>query len=80
MITDGIRKQLWHLFQPTRLFSAKDEHGRYSECHHLAQMVAILGDPPLDFLQASKKSSEYWDENGKFFTPNPFPCTLSAVV
>lgn len=28
-------------------------------------MVAILGNPPLDFLAASKKSAEYWDQDGK---------------
>ncbi|CAD0114711.1 unnamed protein product, partial [Aureobasidium uvarum] len=46
------------------LFSAKGSDGQYSESHHLAQMVAILGNPPPDFLAASKKSAEYWDQDG----------------
>lgn len=58
-------QQLWDLFQPARLFSAKSSDGQYSESHHLAQMVAILGDPPPDFLAASETSSKYWDQNGE---------------
>lgn len=27
-------------------------------------MVAIMGPPPLDFLQRSKKSKQFWDEKG----------------
>ncbi|KAG9556661.1 kinase-like protein, partial [Aureobasidium melanogenum] len=57
---------LWDLFQPKKLFSAKGGDGQYSESHHLAQMVAILGNPPLDFLAASKKSARYWDQDGKW--------------
>lgn len=57
--------QLWDLFQPARLFNAKSSDGKYSESHHLAQMVAILGDPPLEFLAASEESSKYWNQNGE---------------
>ncbi|KAI5251000.1 protein kinase [Aureobasidium subglaciale] len=56
---------LWDLFQPERLFSAKRGDDQYSESHHLAQMVAILGDPPPGFLAASKKTAKYWDQDGK---------------
>jgi hypothetical protein len=58
-------QQLWDLFQPERLFSAKGSDGQYSGSHHLAQMVAILGDPPPEFLAASKESAKYWDQNGE---------------
>ncbi|KEQ90374.1 hypothetical protein AUEXF2481DRAFT_48747 [Aureobasidium subglaciale EXF-2481] len=57
---------LWDLFQPERLFSAKRGDDQYSESHHLAQMVAILGDPPPEFLAASKKTAKYWDQDGKW--------------
>ncbi len=36
-----------------------------NEAHHLANMTALLGPPPLEFLERSSKSREYWDENGK---------------
>lgn len=58
-------QQLWDLFEPARLFSAKSSDGRYSESHHLAQMVAVLGEPPPEFIAASEKSSKYWDQNGE---------------
>ena len=28
-------------------------------------MTALLGPPPLEFLERGSKSREYWDENGK---------------
>jgi hypothetical protein len=28
-------------------------------------MVAILGDPPPEFIEASNKSAKYWDRNGE---------------
>ncbi|GAB7354241.1 hypothetical protein MBLNU459_g4778t2 [Dothideomycetes sp. NU459] len=62
----GFGMTLWDLFQPERLFSARGEDGQYSECHHLAQMVAILGNPPLDFLRTSEKCLQYWDLDGKW--------------
>ena len=55
---------LWDLFEPRRLFSPHDSNRRYSEHLHLAQMVSILGPPPLDFLQRSEKSKLFWDEEG----------------
>ncbi|KAH0284078.1 kinase-like protein [Aureobasidium namibiae CBS 147.97] len=57
---------LWDLFQPERLFTAKSCDGQYSESHHLAQMVAVLGNPPPEFLAASKQSSKYWDQSGNW--------------
>jgi hypothetical protein len=39
-------------------------------------MVAILGDPPPEFLEASKKSAKYWDRNGKSKTN---PCLAARV-
>ncbi|KAF7186687.1 Serine/threonine-protein kinase SRPK [Pseudocercospora fuligena] len=55
---------IWDLFEPNRLFNPKDEVGNYSEEHHLASMVALLGPPPLELLQMSKRSQKYWNEDG----------------
>nr|POE71817.1 serine/threonine-protein kinase srpk [Quercus suber] len=55
---------IWDLFEPERLFTAADENGRYSEAHHLAQMVSVLGPPPQDFLRRSSRCEKYWDQNG----------------
>jgi serine/threonine-protein kinase SRPK3 len=34
-------------------------------------MIAIMGPPPLDFLQRSEKSKQYWDDDGNFNTLLP---------
>ena len=41
------------------------EEEEYSNRHHLAEMIALLGPPPVDFLRRSHTSSEYFDEDGK---------------
>ncbi|KAK4495633.1 hypothetical protein PRZ48_012901 [Zasmidium cellare] len=61
----GFAMVIWDLVEPDRLFTARDENGRYSEEHHLAQMVSVLGPPPQDFLQRSRKCEKYWDQNGE---------------
>jgi hypothetical protein len=48
------------------MFRGRDRDKKYSEAHMLAEMTALLGPPPLDFLQRSEKSFEFWDESGKF--------------
>ncbi|KAL1304358.1 hypothetical protein AAFC00_003362 [Neodothiora populina] len=71
----GFATTLWDLFEPEILFSAKNRKGQYSESHHLAQMVAILGNPPVDFLRASEKAVEYWHQDG--VSPQP---TLYSLI
>jgi serine/threonine-protein kinase SRPK3 len=39
-------------------------------------MVAILSDPPPEFLEGSKKSAKYWDRNGESRTN---PCFTARV-
>ena len=62
---NNVSTQLWDLLEPKRLFAARGEDGRYSEHHHLAQMIAIMGPPPLDFIHRSEKSRLFWDGQGK---------------
>ncbi|PSK53401.1 hypothetical protein B9Z65_8956 [Elsinoe australis] len=71
----GFSMTLWDLFEPSRLFSATGEDGRYSEQHHMVQMVAMMGPPSLDFLQRSKRSSLFWDDRGKWKGTVPTPDT-----
>ncbi|KAI9666019.1 MAG: hypothetical protein M1821_003954 [Bathelium mastoideum] len=66
---------IWELFEGTRLFPARNADGYYSERHHLAQMVAILGPPPLGFLRKSEKSRRFWDEDGTWIGEAPIPNT-----
>lgn len=47
------------------MFQGRNSKGEYDEMHHLAEMIAILGPPPLDFLKRSERSLRYWDETGQ---------------
>ncbi|KAK3074287.1 hypothetical protein LTR53_003398 [Teratosphaeriaceae sp. CCFEE 6253] len=71
----GFAMTLWDLFEPKRLFSPQGEDGRYSEAHHLAQMISIIGPPPQDFLRRSERSKRFWDEEGIWKGDAPVPET-----
>lgn len=50
--------------QSNHLFSAKDEDGKDSNLHHLAEMVSVLEPPPTDFLRRSEFATEIFDDQG----------------
>ncbi|KAI4144712.1 MAG: hypothetical protein L6R39_004062 [Caloplaca ligustica] len=56
----------WHIFQNKTLFNARDVNGERSSLHHMAQMVAVLGPPPLDYLQRTETSWDYFDNTGNW--------------
>ncbi|KAK3649216.1 hypothetical protein LTR56_007056 [Elasticomyces elasticus] len=68
---------LWDLLQPHTLFDPSDQNGEYSVQHHLAQMVAVMGPPPLDFLNRSERSWKYWDRDGTWKGDVPIPVGYS---
>lgn len=52
--------QAWDLLEPESLFHLYDaDDPARNEAHHLANMIALLGPPPLEFLKRSSKSREY---------------------
>ncbi|GLI73266.1 hypothetical protein PoHVEF18_001481 [Penicillium ochrochloron] len=56
----------WDLFEGRRLFYGVEPDARgYSTRAHLAEVVALLGPPPLDMLQRGKRSLEFFTEDGK---------------
>lgn len=57
--------QVWFLATGNNLFNSYDPDGTYSERHHLAEMVAFLGPPPVDFLRQSVESQKYRNDDGK---------------
>ncbi|OKL55776.1 hypothetical protein UA08_08894 [Talaromyces atroroseus] len=54
---------VWDLFEHNRIFQGKNPENGYDQVYHLAEMEAILGPPPLDFIKRSEHSLRYWDEN-----------------
>ncbi|KAI0134009.1 CMGC protein kinase [Xylariales sp. AK1849] len=69
----------WDLLEPGTLFLIYDANDpAQNEAHHLANIVALLGPPPLEFLERSSKSREYWDKNG--IVPIPETRTLDSLA
>ncbi|KAK3375702.1 kinase-like protein [Lasiosphaeria ovina] len=56
--------------------------GILNEAHHLADMVSLLGPPPLDLLKRSDKSRKYWDADGTWrgVVAIPESRTLESLV
>jgi serine/threonine-protein kinase SRPK3 len=54
---------MWDLLEGGHLFFAKKNRILDDE-QHLAEMVALLGPPPLELLERSEKCSQYWDSQG----------------
>lgn len=54
------------MFENKHLFNAHDGNGESSSLHHMAEMVAVLGLPPLDYLQRTETSWEYFDKAGNW--------------
>lgn len=47
------------------MFNSQDSDGKvYSTRAHLAEVIGLLGPPPLDLLQKGVRSSEFFDEKG----------------
>lgn len=51
---------MWDLLESRHLLDARGLDGRHSAVQHLAEMVALLRPPPLEFLQRSSESANYW--------------------
>ena len=47
------------------MFHGNDPNGKgYSTRAHLAEVIAMLGPPPLDLLNRGKRSQEFFSEDG----------------
>jgi serine/threonine-protein kinase SRPK3 len=54
---------MWDLLEGGHLFFAKKNRILDDE-QHLAEMISLLGPPPLEFLKRSKRCDQYWDSQG----------------
>ncbi|EXJ82333.1 CMGC/SRPK protein kinase [Capronia epimyces CBS 606.96] len=55
---------IWDLFENQQLFHAHDENNQPSATHHVAEMVAYLGLPLLEYMHRSEITSKVFDEQG----------------
>ncbi|KJZ70226.1 hypothetical protein HIM_10374 [Hirsutella minnesotensis 3608] len=65
---------IWDIFQGRHLFYGQDAIKKtYTTRAHLAEVVAVLGPPPLDFLQRGIRSREFFSEEGKWIASVDVP-------
>ncbi|KAI3012252.1 hypothetical protein CBS147346_629 [Aspergillus niger] len=58
---------IWDLFEGKHMFYGEDPDGKgYSTRAHLAEVIGLLGHPPLDLLQRGKRSHEFFTEDGQW--------------
>ncbi|KAJ9214878.1 hypothetical protein DTO166G4_3470 [Paecilomyces variotii] len=57
---------IWDLFEHRHLFSARDPKGKLDDGYHLAEIQAVLGSPPPEFLARSESSLQFWDKTGNW--------------
>ncbi len=58
--------QIWDLFEGCHLFGdIFDDNGKHDPFKHLALMVALIGPPPIKFVQRSETTGQCFDHNGK---------------
>lgn len=62
--------KIWDLFEHRHLFRARNPEGKLDDGYHLAEMQAVLGDPPPEFLARSERSLQFWDEMGLWSSPS----------
>lgn len=55
------------MFEGRHLFYGNDPDGKgYSTKAHLAEVIALLGPPPLDLLERGERSHEFFDKDGTY--------------
>ncbi|RSM09526.1 hypothetical protein CEP52_004052 [Fusarium oligoseptatum] len=58
---------IWDLFEGGHLFTGRDpEHQTYRSRAHLAEVIALLGQPPQELLQSGKSSHKFFTDQGNF--------------
>ncbi|KAK4560831.1 hypothetical protein LTR86_005411 [Recurvomyces mirabilis] len=60
---------VWDLFEGEHLFTGHDpELHRYRSRAHLAEMIALLGPPPLELLAKGRASDKFFTDDGTLHT------------
>ncbi|KAJ5163833.1 uncharacterized protein N7500_005663 [Penicillium coprophilum] len=61
----NVGTMVWDLFEGKHMFTGMDPDGKgYSTRMHLAEVIGVLGPPPLDFLKRGERSCEFFTEDG----------------
>ncbi|KAB8208017.1 U4/U6 small nuclear ribonucleo protein PRP4 [Aspergillus parasiticus] len=63
----------WDIVSTSTLIDGNNLDGVFDDRCHFAELVALLGPPPLEFRQRSHLSSVFWDNKGKWKGLAPIP-------
>lgn len=68
--------QIWDISEGRQLFYGSDPDDQdYSTRAHLAEVIGLLGPPPLDLLKRGRRSREFFAEDGKIDA-----CSIISIV
>ncbi|KAK5102478.1 hypothetical protein LTR70_000334 [Exophiala xenobiotica] len=68
----NVRCLAWALFEGRYLFqNVRTNNGKWEPYVHVAQIVSLLGQPPVDFLRRSNTASECFDNSGTWIHDDP---------
>ncbi|GIJ90528.1 hypothetical protein Asppvi_009485 [Aspergillus pseudoviridinutans] len=56
----------WDIVSPHPLVDDRNTDGVFDDRVHLAELVALLGSPPPEFLEGHHLSSVFWDTSGNW--------------
>ncbi|KAL1851114.1 hypothetical protein Plec18170_006438 [Paecilomyces lecythidis] len=63
----------WDMVCQRTLFRGRNSGDIFDDRAHLAEMIAILGPPPAEFVTKSPVGSVFWDEKGRWKNLSPIP-------
>lgn len=52
------------MLESRHLFTKPDLESDADNARRFAEMISLLGPPPVEFLRRSEESLKFWDENG----------------
>ncbi|OJJ35884.1 hypothetical protein ASPWEDRAFT_51813 [Aspergillus wentii DTO 134E9] len=63
----------WDIVSPRTLIKGESIDGIFDDGAHIAELVALLGPPPPEFLERTHLSGVFWDESGNWRNLVPIP-------
>ncbi|KAJ5819378.1 hypothetical protein N7474_004969 [Penicillium riverlandense] len=69
---------VWDLFEGKHMFNGNDPDGKgYSTRAHLAEVIGVLGPPPLSLVKSGRRSHEFFTEDGHWRNEIEVPGNIS---
>ncbi|CCM06511.1 uncharacterized protein FIBRA_08782 [Fibroporia radiculosa] len=78
--TWSVGMMAWHLMEGDPLFDTTDADGKNSSVQHVAEMCALLGPPPGEFLRRSPIMFACFDENYNLKTETDFFAFMRKIL